>query len=130
MKMFPAPNAELQTNPNNRVLVRIWLPKANEQPTTALKAVKKIVTGGEANVGHVSLEIHSQDNELEYASMWPDETENVTNAFKRYKAAFKDLDEDIINEDGKPNYLLCFYSLDISSIKGSFNRVKGTEESS
>lgn len=105
----------------NRVIIRIWMPHVNGQESTAIKAIKNIYKGNEANVGHTSIETPNQ-----YASIWPHPDANVANIFKVYQSNLHSLADDERAEDGKCDIVVCLYSLNIAAIEDAFKEVRRT----
>lgn len=114
-------------NENDRIIVRIWLPRVDKQKSSALDVVKArcVDSEREVSIGHSSLEIVRTEK---YISLWPNTSSSNTGSLAgictpinpSYHTA---LTEDIEAENREPDVIVCLYSLKIGNITSIFDEI-------
>lgn len=122
----PAQLAEMKPtktlSEDNWVRVRIWTSKTEKgQDTYSADVILRRVKNLNANIGHATLETNGI-----YASIWPDQ--EAENSARNASYFMPTVQGDIQAENGKPDYVFEFYSLDKKAIEETFKKIKEAKE--
>lgn len=137
MRLFKKANPDqVRASEDQRVIIRIWMPKVDGDEVKAKKAIKKTVKDEKKgvedrkiNVGHVSIETPTQ-----YISLWPSAQHELHDSNKAEETSvlfrlqaickpdFHSYAEDVAAEGCDNDLTVCLYSLTASAIDAEFKR--------